>query len=275
MSLSMAKRRVAVTRTTIGRKIKQGRSSGVLRKYKPWLTIREVPSKGMSIRIKGWKTNRVHHLFSEHFELAHFYELEWSQNILDIREQHALLPLEKTLFIAEKLNIRHPVHPKTKHPIVLTTDFVITVKTPDGVKHCAHSVKPLSKLNKRVMEKLEIERRFFEDEGMIWRLITEREINYNLVHNMRWIHSARTLESRPYLCSSLVNQVAPDLLNALSDPSVPAALSASCIDSQYNLPPGTGLFILRHMIANRCWKIDMNVRLDFVAKPVRILSCDA
>lgn len=268
----MAKKRSADTKSTIERRIKQGRGFGILEHYKPWLTVRDVPSQGMAVRIKGWKTNRVHHLFSEHFELAHFYELEWSEEVIDIREQHSLLPLEKTLFIAEKFNIRHPVHPKTKHPIVLTTDFEITVKTSDGLKYCAHSVKPFSKLNKRVMEKLEIERRFIEDEGMTWRLVTEREINYNLVHNMRWIHSTRTLEGRPDLTSSLIDQIAPALLNVLSDHSVSATVSASKIDYQYNLRPGTGLFILRHMIANRRWKIDMNVRLNFTVESVRILS---
>ncbi|NQX71815.1 TnsA endonuclease N-terminal domain-containing protein [Paenibacillus alba] len=268
----MSKRKRIVTQTTIERKLKEKRGQGFFNEYKPWLTIRDVPSNGTVIRIKGWKTNRIHHLFSEQFELAYFYMLEWSTNVIDIREQFGCLPLEKTLYIADKMGIRHPTHPKTKHPVVLTTDFLITVRTEQGIEYWARTVKPLSKLTKRVMEKFEIEKRYFEDEGIKWGLITEREINYDLVHNMKWIHSARTLESRPYLSEAIVNEVTPVLLEALSDETLPCSYTANLVDRRFQLPPGSCLFILRYMIANRHWLIDMNKRMDFTLKPIQILN---
>ncbi|AQT84734.1 Transposon Tn7 transposition protein TnsA [Paenibacillus larvae subsp. larvae] len=82
--------------------------------------------------------------------------MEWSEEVIDIREQFPLLPLEKTMFIAEKLGIRHPIDPKTKHPIVMTTDMLLTVRKGEDVSFIAHSIKPVNKLNKRILEKLQI-----------------------------------------------------------------------------------------------------------------------
>ena len=50
-------------------------------------------------RIKGWKSGRVHHLLSL-LELRWFYVLDWNLEVIDVREQYPLLPLEETLAIA-------------------------------------------------------------------------------------------------------------------------------------------------------------------------------
>lgn len=41
--------------------INEGRGQGENEIYKPWLTINDFPSLGRVTRIKGWKTNRIHH----------------------------------------------------------------------------------------------------------------------------------------------------------------------------------------------------------------------
>jgi len=111
---------------------------------------------GVSSRVKGWTTDRVHELFSQ-LELRYFYLLDWSVLVTDIREQYPLLPLEETKEIAHQLNIRHPANPRTKDPIVMTTDFVVTVGQSIGVTEQARTVKPKEKLSSvRVLEKLEI-----------------------------------------------------------------------------------------------------------------------
>src|SRR6266404_9067285 len=87
--------------------------------YTPALGVRDVPSLGLTTRIQGRKTGRVHILFSE-LETALFYALEATPSVIDIREQFAL-PLEETQAIAEELSIAHPVDPKTKSLFELTT----------------------------------------------------------------------------------------------------------------------------------------------------------
>src|SRR5947209_10059416 len=102
--------------------------------YNPWIHIYDLPSDGLSSIVSGWKTEgRDHHLLSN-LELYLFYLSSWSRKVVDIREQFPLLsdpkksPLEETLAIAAERKIRHPQDNKTKHPVVLTTDFLFTLE---------------------------------------------------------------------------------------------------------------------------------------------------
>ncbi|WP_028543340.1 heteromeric transposase endonuclease subunit TnsA [Paenibacillus taiwanensis] len=265
----MSKRRRIITQSVIERRLKEGRGKGHFAEYKPWLTIHDVPSQGVVTRTMGWKSNRLHHYFSEHFELAHHYQLEWSSKVCDIREQYPLLPLEKTLYIAGKLDVRHPVDPKSKHPIVMTTDMLLTVHDNDDIRFVAHSIKPKSKLNKRVLEKLEIEKSYYRDIGIEWALITEYQINYDLVKNVEWLHAARQIEGSQ-VTPKLIEQLEPVLFNAIECQDKPLAKTTLELDCKEGLTPGTSMFIVRHLIANRLWIIDMNKMIIPTLKPLKV-----
>ena len=105
--------------------ISEGRSQGVGKDYKPWITIHDFPSEGFSSRQPGWKFNRVCHFLSNN-ELRYFYSLEWADNVTDIREQYPM-KLEDTLKIAEQLGIKHPINTKNDVPYVMSSDFMITM----------------------------------------------------------------------------------------------------------------------------------------------------
>lgn len=266
----MAKRKRSTTRSVIARRIKEKRGQGQGATYKPWLTIHDVPSIGVVSRIKGWKTGRIHHLLSEHLETAYFYMCEWSPRIVDIREQFPLLPQEKTMFIADTLKIRYPCDPKTKEPIVITTDFMLTVQTEHGLEYWAHTVKPRDNLTPRTIEKFEIERRFFADEGVQWRLITDKDISYNLVKNVSWVHSARGLEGMSHLNESIIDSVEPELFNLLQSRSMSCSKYAAECDLRFGFPIGTSLFIVRHLIANKRWLVNMNRIIQPAMDPIDI-----
>lgn len=268
----MAKRKRATTAKSIERRIKEGRGQGHFSNYKPWLTIHDVPSYGVVTRIRGWKSNRLHHLFSEHYELAHFYQLEWNSNVIDIREQYPLLPLEKTLFIAEKLGIKHPSDPKTKYPIIMTTDMLLTVKEEDELRFAAHSIKPISKLSKRVVNKLQIEKAYFEDIGTSWTLITEKQINYELVKNVEWLHSDRNINELFHLTLELVNLIEPTLYKATQKQEKPLAEITGDFDEYFDLPPGTCMQLVRFLIANRYWITEMRKKIQPTLKPLKVLK---
>lgn len=93
------------TRTSkIEKWIKEGRGTGIGSEYKPWLNIQDVASMGRSTRLKGIKTNRQHEFLSD-LERNYFYLTEYSDFVVDIREQFPLLPLEETIVIADELGI--------------------------------------------------------------------------------------------------------------------------------------------------------------------------
>jgi len=107
--------------------IKEGRGTGSGKDYKPWLNIQDVSSLGRSSRLKGIKTGRQHEFLSD-LERNYFHITEFSDYVIDIKEQFPLLPQEETLLIAEELGITHPKNPKTGEPIVITTDFLLIVE---------------------------------------------------------------------------------------------------------------------------------------------------
>ncbi|MGG0815441.1 TnsA endonuclease N-terminal domain-containing protein [Paenibacillus alvei] len=267
----MSKRRQRTTAATIARRIREGRGKGHFADYKPWLTIHDVPSLGIVTRVFGWKSRRVHHYFSEHFELAHHYQMEWASDVIDIREQYPLLPLEKTLFIAQKLGIKHPIDPKTKHPIVMTTDMLLTVRSSGELRFKAHSIKPVDKLNRRVLEKLQIEQIFMKDQGIEWRLITENQINYDLVKNVEWLHSFKNLEESAFLNNKLVCALEPILYERIINQNQPLAKITLELDKREGLLMGTSMNIVRYLIANRLWEVDMNLRILPTQQRLRIL----
>ena len=57
--------------------------------------------------------------------------LEWNNIVVDIREQFPLTR-EDTWHIADEKGIKHPTDPKSQIPIVMTTDFLITIKGSTG-----------------------------------------------------------------------------------------------------------------------------------------------
>ena len=153
--------------------LRKGRGQGTGAEYKAWINIQDFASHGIVSRVKGHKTGRIHHLMSNN-ELAYFYLLDWSDEVKDIREQYPLLDLDSAAAIAARAGIKYPADNISGFPYVLTTDFMIT--TNQGLK--ARTVKMSSELNKeRVLEKLEIERRYWEGNGIGWKIVTENEIS--------------------------------------------------------------------------------------------------
>ena len=254
----MAKRKRATNQTVIDKRISDGRGLGRGSDYKPWLLVQDVPSQGLATRIKGWKSKRVHHLLSN-LELSYFYVLEWSPIVFDIREQYPLLPLEETLAIAEQCGIRHPTDPKTQEPVVMTTDFFITIPQSIEVIEQARALKTAKDLqSERTLEKLEIERRYWHNRNIDWGIVTEQEIPQALTKNVDWLHAFFRIEDLSPLSESEISRIATALtLRMAQGNAVLTNLTAEC-DDKLGLQPGTALSVSRHLIANRRWLVDMN-----------------
>lgn len=104
--------------------IKEGHGTGTGKDYRPWLTVRDLPSAGRSLWVSGFQTGRTHHLLSD-LELAAFFLFDWNPNVTDIREQYPLR-FDDTLKIATQTGIRHPG--VRGQPQVMSTDFLLDTK---------------------------------------------------------------------------------------------------------------------------------------------------
>jgi len=272
----MAKRNRSVTKRVREKRRKEGRGVGTGKDYKPELRIQDVSSIGLATRVRGWKTGRVHHFLSL-LELMVFYLFDWPLRVEDIREQFPL-DLDETKAIANELGVRHPRDPKTKELVVMTTDFVVTVR--NGVNEVVYSytVKYAKQLpSRRVMEKFEIERIYWSRRNVSWRIITERDINRDVVANVQWIHSHRDLNSLAPITLTTVTEIEKYLAPRLFSQTSPLRILTDESDRAFSLRPGTSLSVVRHLIANRRIEVDMKTPIQperilrLVAKP-RVLK---
>lgn len=254
------------TRTSKNEKwIKEGRGSGAGSDYKPWLNIQDVSSLGRSTRLKGIKTGRQHEFLSD-LERNYFYLTEYSNFIIDIREQFPLLPLEETIVIADELGIKHPVNPKTNEPIVMTTDFLLTVDKGEGIVEVARTVKMKDELFKnRVLEKFDIERVYWERRNIDWGIVTELQIPKVFARNISYIHDYYDI----YLHDAFQNKdhqqiedLVFSLLQRLLEKDESIREIANSFDKDTHMPLGSGITLFYHLLARKIIQIDMSIPLD-------------
>lgn len=259
----MTKRNQSWNENKYNRFVKEGRGQGAGKEYKPWLTIQDFPSMGRVSRILGWKSGRVHHLFSD-LQARYFYMLEWEDTVVDIREHFPLLDLEDTLQQKSDLNFKLFTDKESGYPYTLSTNFLITINRTDGVNlHLARSIKMASELEKKkTLERLEIERRYWEEKGIDWGVVTQKEISNSLAKNVEWVHSCLySYAERGFTQDELIY-----LGNALIERLVDAKHSIRKItadfDKEFNYDSGTGLFVFKFLVASKQIGIDMTNQID-------------
>jgi hypothetical protein len=258
----MAKRKRETNEKVINHRIKEGRGQAAGADYQPWLRIQDVPSQGLAHRIKGWKTGRVHHLLSN-LELSYFYTLEWSPMVIDIREQYPLLPLEETLALAQQCGVKHPTDPKTKEPVVMTTDFLITLADQVRPIEQARTVKPASKLaGQRVQQKLEIERRYWRNRGIDWGVVTEHEIGRVVAQNIGLLHGYHHLTDRLDITEPQLEAMVAALTECVLVGEYSLREAGLNCDRRLGFEAGTGLTVAYHLLVTRRWQTDLTIPLD-------------
>lgn len=262
----MARTKQEWTQAKFERYMQEGRGQGHGKNYQPWIKIQDFPSKGRVSRPPGWKTNREHHLFSDH-EKRLFYLFEWSDNIVDIREQFPLLDLDLAVNIATDMGIEYPKDVNNNTPYVLTTDFMLSVKQGKQIVEKARTFKLVKDLGtKFVAEKFELEKRYYAAKGIDWGIITEKEIPIFLVKNIEWIHSSYKLEAIAEINVDELHNIANILKSKLQESDSSINTITNCLDKEMNLEVGTSLYLFKHLLANK--KIIMDMQTSTVSSSV-------
>ncbi|ABC33679.1 Tn7-like transposition protein A [Hahella chejuensis KCTC 2396] len=246
---------------------KEKRGQGFGKDYKPFLTVRDVPSKGRIHRRPALTNNRVVHLLSD-LELAVFLLFDWQSAVMDIREQFPLNP-EATINIARRLGVKHPAYKGVLQ--VMTTDLLVDFQIKNQHSSQAISVKYAQDLeDERTIEKLEIERRYWEGEGIEWYIFTEHEVPVISVKNIRWLaphmHSYDLEERERNQAFESIVQV----LDANPEERLPVPLKE--LDAKLGLKPGSNLQYFRHLAAQNAfqWDIHNQLHTSLKAKDITI-----
>ena len=244
---------------TIERRRLEGRGQGERESYCPWILVTDFSSRGNSRRVHGLKVNRDHHLLSDG-EWHMFLLLEWLQEVEDIREQ---FPLDRDLTqeIAAALGIRHPCYPRTRVPAVLTADLLVTQRRQGKRALAAFNVKLESEAeDPGSMEKLEIQRAYFDGAGIPHHLVFKERLPLTKVRNLEWIRGAEPkqgeIEPYPGHLAEMASRMATDLKHRNSD--APLAEYCADFDVRCGLEPGTGLRVARLLMQSRVLLPDLN-----------------
>ncbi len=257
----MGKRKYSLDEKRIASFIKEGRGQGEGKDYLPWHRVSDVPSSGRVHRVFCPKTGRVHQLLSdnEYYALLLFW---WDDTVIDIREQFPLLDRRETLEIAALCGVKHPTDPISGALWVITTDFVVTVSTPYGVETIAVAVKPIDKLSHvRTLEKLEIERRYWERRDVKWSILTDKQLKTIFTQNLAWIldKAPQTifLDARGFDIDAAVLREL--VIEKEVRPQAPIQLVCSIVDHKLNYRAGTALAALRRLLSAKLIRADLHV----------------
>lgn len=237
--------------------------------YVPYETVHRVPSRGLSSRVPGYKAGRLHHLLSR-LETNYCYLQEFQPSVIDIREQYAL-PLEDTQRIAEAMGVAHPRENGRGALKRMTTDFVLTIRVGHGLVDVARACKYESELQqRRPLEKLAIEQRWWESRGFDWKIVTEEHLPAAFVANARLLHPFLD-EAGLRVRRDMVLPLTSRLREVVERRSGPLALLCLAEDDKHGLPHGAHLSLAFHAIGRRRWQVDLAARIDSL-RPLHLLT---
>lgn len=257
----MARKRYGLTEARIMRFYREGRGFGTGKNYKPFWTVADVPSEGRSHRVYCPKTERDSHLLSD-IEYYAFLREWWDDNVIDIQEQFPFYDRSESLEIAARCGIKHPIDRHSGTLWIITTDLVITRRTPQGVKQIAYAVKDSKELaNERTLELLEIERRLWERREIPWFILTDREVKNTFTLNLAWILNPKNL-SQNNLHGKMINfdLIKRELILAQSAyPLTPIRLLCRIVDEKLAFKTAVSLGVFRQLLGAKIITIDLNL----------------
>jgi len=227
------------------------------KEYEPALTVQSVSSDGQSARILGIKTGRQHDLLSLN-EQCYFFISEFSDLVEDIREQFPM-NIDKTLLIANELGIEHPNKNRDKE--CMTSDFCLTIKNGNTKYDIIRTIKPLGELlDRRTIEKFEIERVYWARENIDWGIVTDIEINKILAKNIRTFRASYSITEIPGLMELSYRELCfykRELAIRLEFAETTTRSAIHEFSANFHLSEGACIALFNHLIATKVLRMNM------------------
>lgn len=252
----MAQKKKGFTDAQFAKWIKAGRGSGEHASYQPWLKVSDFPSLGRVHRVFGHKSQRTHHLLSD-LELSVFLLLEWHREVTQIREQ---FPLERDLTrrLANEAMMEHSRFAGIDQ--YLSSDFLVDSANEQEPRFALQAKYKDALNDARTVEKLELERRYWQEKGLPWYLVTEADIPATVSKNISWLYpSQRNEQADSELTHQQIELYAHHFAKRPNQ-----ILLAICkeLDAVYDLPLGESLYEVRTLLAKRYFTFDLFVPVN-------------
>jgi len=186
--------------------------------------------------------------------------LEWSSDTEDIREQFPLR-LEDTEAVAAEARIAHPEY-RGRHQI-MTSDFLVDTNNSEEPKYVLQAKYSESFQDARIIEKLEVERRYWLKKSVPWWLITEKNIPSTLFQNIKWLYPAQRDELEINNAHERV-QFYTHYFNR--NPHCSIIDIGKQMDTAYSLPIGQSFLEIRQLLASRYFLFDISKSYNLKCK---------
>lgn len=258
------------SRKTDKMRLKEKRGIGRGLNYSPWLEVHEFSNKGNASRMLGWKCRRTYQLMSK-LERRFFVLKQFEEEVVEIREQFPLLPLELTEFIATELGINHP--PKNRQQkTVMTTDFILTIQQDGKIKEVAVAIKTSEDLkNKRTMDKLRIEENYWKRRGIEFEIVTEEFINRPVAVNIEFMYQDYFWAERKKLLEGEIIEIVHTFKNLLVEKQGNVLEALARLEERYDWAENEGSNFVYYLITHKLAKTDLEKRLDLKKMNLEIL----
>jgi hypothetical protein len=243
----------------------EGRGKGQGTSYVPWLKVHEFGSKGRVHKIYGWKYPREYHLMSD-LELYYFLIMQGQKNIIDIREQYPLLPLEQTILIADELNVIHPPMrlKDLKDKTVMTSDFLFIVDKGRTMEKLVRTVKMEADLeNPRTIQKLEIEKLYWNRKGVDWGIITDSQIPIIMAKNIYSIYNHYFWDVQNDYSKDIIDNFTYDFEDKLIKYNFDVLKTTNNFDGIKQWKSGESLNFFQYLLTKKILETDFNVKFNF------------
>ncbi|WP_160691706.1 TnsA endonuclease C-terminal domain-containing protein [Clostridium sp. C2-6-12] len=222
------------------------------KEYVPGIKIQDFAPKGRVSRIKGKTTNRVHHLLSD-LETNVFYLMDFEEKITDIKEHYPLLDLHEVVDDLSDIKLEKFKNKKTGEEYTFTTTFVITLKGNGEENYVALSVRNETELYRDLLlEKLEVERRYWGKKEIRWSIITNKDIPMTKVNNIKWLYLGDVdikYEDEAYIKEVIANKIT---YNKCAMKEI-----LDNVDRELSLSIGTALVMFKRMIISNEIIVDL------------------
>ncbi|AWK50552.1 hypothetical protein DIC82_05655 [Clostridium beijerinckii] len=144
------------------------------------------------------------------------------------------------------------------------TDFLINRKVDNKYIEVARAIKTQTDIeNPRTIEKLLIEKKYWEIMGIDWGIVTEdyipkiKAINiYSIYNDYFWKEEGNYSDKR-------INELIYQFKYILTETNYDVLLSSEKFQLINNLNNGEGLRFLRYLLAIKELKTDMNIKFNF------------
>jgi hypothetical protein len=148
-------------------------------------------------------------------------------------------------------------------PQVLASDFLVDSADPHRPLFAIQGKYRADLQRPEIIERLELERRYWQEKEIPWVIITECEIPRDVFSNIQWLYPAQAEDD--ISMKDLEHNREMFLYEFQRNPDRKLTVIAQGLDVSGQLEPGQSLYWLRKLLATHCFMFD-------IGKPYRELK---